>query len=1036
MRSQLHLIARDGYDSSGWRPPDTTAPVLTLAMIIATGTAAGAATANIAAKSNEAGGTLYWGVYADTTGLTYADVVAGTGAARHGSVTNHVANVSKTVAVTGLAPSTAYWSAWAQADAAGNHSNVLVSAASATTDSIADTTAPVLSAGSITETGDTTATLSVTSNETGGTLYWSVVTSTFGKTYADVVAGTGAAAHGSLTNHVAGTPKTILATGLAAGTTYWAMFAQADAAGNHSNVLNSAASATTTGGGVNVAPAITSNGGGSTAAVNAAENQTAVTTVTATDANVGDTLTYSIIGGADAAKFAINSSSGVLTFLSAPNREAPTDANADNIYVVTVQVSDGMLTDSQTISVTVTNVNEPPVITSNGGGATAAINVADGQTAVTTVVATDVDVGTTKTFSIIGGADAAKFSINSSTGVLTFIDPPDFSTPGDVGGDNVYNVTVQVSDGALTDSQAISVTITSVNLAPSITSNGGGSTAAVNVVAGSTAVTTVTATDPNVTDNLAFSIIGGADSARFDIDAVTGALTFLSPPMMHVETPLIFEQFSGVPDTNIWQVSGNWVGTGGNQLQLANTTFSGGQMHLKVPAGLPLRGAELQSLTTPGYSYGFYAARIKTANVHNGGVVSFFWIEQPDYGPHEWDIEFTLSDSWAGTSNNGRVSFTTHPLDNTQWVNLGFNPSEDFHEYGFLWTPGQIQFTVDGVIVRTVVNAVLNTNALGYIMMNTWSGISNFGGGPPVVDAISHYDSVKFYPGATSVIDASANTDNIYEVIVQVSDGLLTDSQTISATITAPVSFTWPDATNTGPRGGHVLTAYSGPTTINTANTTISDKIISEAIEINAAHVTITDCIITYNDFFGISVTTLGANVTVQYCKITGPGMSGDSPAVISCDVGGSTFTANDISGGEHGIAFGPGTAVATKNYLHGGGSNKADPHIGGFSLKGGQNGITIQDNYVTGNDLATSDVFIQANTDAINDVVVNHNKLVGNPGSAIYVEGRLGFPCTNVHISNNIITEGQNGWYSVNTATPTFLNNVDAVTGNPIPDP
>ena len=69
-----------------------------------------------------------------------------------------------------------------------------------------------------------------------------------------------------------------------------------------------------------------------------------------------------------------------------------------------------------------------------------------------------------------------------------------------------------------------------------------------------------------------------------------------------------------------------------------------GFMYLTVPAGSPLRGAELQSLTTPGYSYGYYEARIKITDVQGGGVVSFFWIEQPNYGSHEWDVEFTLSD--------------------------------------------------------------------------------------------------------------------------------------------------------------------------------------------------------------------------------------------------------------------------------------------------------------------------------------------------------------------------------------------------------
>ncbi|WP_197033386.1 phage tail protein [Bradyrhizobium sp. URHD0069] len=107
----------------------------------------------------------------------------------------------------------------------------------------------------------------------------------------------------------------------------------------------------------NVAPVITSNGGGSTASITINENTTAVTTVTATDAN-GDPLTYSISGGADAALFGIGASTGVLAFLVAPDYETPTDADSDNAYVVIVQVSDGSMTDTQTITVTVADVSE------------------------------------------------------------------------------------------------------------------------------------------------------------------------------------------------------------------------------------------------------------------------------------------------------------------------------------------------------------------------------------------------------------------------------------------------------------------------------------------------------------------------------------------------------------------------------------------------------------------------------------------------------------------------------------------------------
>ena len=130
------------------------------------------------------------------------------------------------------------------------------------------------------------------------------------------------------------------------------------------------------------APVITSNGGGATASVSLTENTTAVTTVTATDADLPTpTLSYSISGGADAARFSINSTTGALQFVTAPDFDVPTDANANNVYEVIVQASDGSLTDTQSLSVTVTGINDStPVITSNGGAGTAVVAVPENQT--------------------------------------------------------------------------------------------------------------------------------------------------------------------------------------------------------------------------------------------------------------------------------------------------------------------------------------------------------------------------------------------------------------------------------------------------------------------------------------------------------------------------------------------------------------------------------------------------------------------------------------------------------------------------------
>lgn len=275
-------------------------------------------------------------------------------------------------------------------------------------------------------------------------------------------------------------------------------------------------------------PIITSNGGGSGAIIQIAENTTAVTTVTASDSD-GDPLSFSIVGGDDQDRFAIDNASGLLTFKIAPDFENPTSASGTNDYLVFVHANDGQGgSDTQALLVTVTNVNESPAISSDGGGDAATIDVVENTTSATTVAANDVD-GDTVTFSISGGADAAHFDIDTDTGKLTFKVAPDFENETDVNNDNEYAVTVQASDGeGLTDAQAITVRVTNTNEAPVITSNGG-APAAVNVAENATAVTTIQADDVDG-NPVAFSIAGGADAALFQIDAGTGVLTFGTAP--------------------------------------------------------------------------------------------------------------------------------------------------------------------------------------------------------------------------------------------------------------------------------------------------------------------------------------------------------------------------------------------------------------------------------------------------------------------------------------------------------------------------
>ena len=117
------------------------------------------------------------------------------------------------------------------------------------------------------------------------------------------------------------------------------------------------------------------------------------------------------------------------------------------------------MSSSQDVSITLTDVNEAPVITS-----AATASVEENGTAAFTATATDVD-GDTLSYTLTG-TDAALFTVDAATGVVSFIDAPDFETPGDSDGDNVYDLTVTTSDGELSASQDVAITVTDVDEIP------------------------------------------------------------------------------------------------------------------------------------------------------------------------------------------------------------------------------------------------------------------------------------------------------------------------------------------------------------------------------------------------------------------------------------------------------------------------------------------------------------------------------------------------------------------------------------------
>src|SRR4029079_9874798 len=122
-------------------------------------------------------------------------------------------------------------------------------------------------------------------------------------------------------------------------------------------------------------------------------------------------------------------------------------------------VSDGNLTDTAVLTVTINGANYAPTVTS-GTTATTAENVST-STAVYTATATDPDAATTATHSFGRGVDDSKFSIDSTTGQVKFLVSPNFEAPADTGGNNVYDIIVKATDGGgLFANKAVAIAVT------------------------------------------------------------------------------------------------------------------------------------------------------------------------------------------------------------------------------------------------------------------------------------------------------------------------------------------------------------------------------------------------------------------------------------------------------------------------------------------------------------------------------------------------------------------------------------------------
>ncbi len=202
-----------------------------------------------------------------------------------------------------------------------------------------------------------------------------------------------------------------------------------------------------------------------------------------------------------------------------------TNANGIGVASFSVQVVDGaeQASSVNTQSINISAVNDAPVINSYGGTVSTTISASENTTAAGTVAATDADGDSIQYFA--SGPDAAAFTVDLNSGVVSFSAAPDFESPADADTDNSYEVMIEARDGNGGSSfQALTVTVSDQNDVAPVVGAGQAFGIAENEANGSI-VGMVGATDADSVGSLqSWSITGGSGQSLFTILPGTGQL--------------------------------------------------------------------------------------------------------------------------------------------------------------------------------------------------------------------------------------------------------------------------------------------------------------------------------------------------------------------------------------------------------------------------------------------------------------------------------------------------------------------------------
>jgi hypothetical protein len=438
------------------------------------------------------------------------------------------------------------------------------------------------------------------------------------------------------------------------------------------------------------------------------EGATLSFTLSATDAD-GDSLTYIATNLPDGAGF--NGSTGVFSWTPAFDQS--------QVYSVTFSVSDGSDTDTETINITVTDVavNQAPVLAAIGNK-----GVDEGDVQYISINATDPD-GDSLIYSAGDLPSGATFDAANRL----FRWSPNFDQAG------VYSITFSVSDGALTDSEQISVTVNNVNRTPVLNPVG-----TKTIGEGLSLSFTISGSDPDG-DAVSYSAENLPAGATFnpslrlfnwipDFEVTENtrvcAVTFSISDGLAADSETITINVTNVNRAPVLEAIG------------AHTMTEGDSFNLVISASDPDNNA----LT-------YTANGLPEGSVFTPSTRSFNWIPGNDQAG-SYQVTFSVSD--GSLTDSEIVTFT---------VNNG-------NEVPILGTIGAKTIAENSLLSFVITANDINGDSLSYSASGLPTGA--------VFDAAQRRFS--WTPDYTQAGN--------YTVIFSVSDGVFTDSETVAITIT------------------------------------------------------------------------------------------------------------------------------------------------------------------------------------------------------------------------------------------------------------